>query len=128
MTEAWTLERKLQHALSLPWTVRLSVEDGDHVARIVELRAVIGSGETEKALHADLYESMTAVLEAMLEHGDAIQPPPGTMLPWEAGLEYERSGIEYREIDLQADANVFEHIRATATSTVSCVSPFARSS
>ena len=121
MTIAWTSERKLEHALSLPWTVQVTTEDGEFVARVAELPAVVGCGETEKELQASLYLAMEAVLEVMLEHGDLIQPPANVVLPWLAGFDDTLGDITYFEIDLQADSKAFEHIRASATATVSHV-------
>lgn len=87
---AWTDEQKIAALLRLPWTIRVERDPqaGYFVARVMEVPSAIATGETEKELEIDLWESLRASLEVYLTHGDAI-PLPAIVhqLPWDARPE-----------------------------------------
>jgi len=81
----WTDEQKLLALLELPWSIAVSQDpaDGSLIAEVGEIPDAIATGNTEKDLAIDLWESLKASLAIRLEHGDAIQlPPSASELPW----------------------------------------------
>jgi predicted RNase H-like HicB family nuclease len=81
----WTRERKLTALVRLPWTVTTerNADEGYLVARVAELPSVIATGDTEKELARDLWESLEASLAVYVDYGDEIPLPVGQVLPWE---------------------------------------------
>lgn len=106
--KTWTIPEKLQALMALPWNVRVRHEDGEFVAEVEELPAVLATGATEAALGTDLYQAIEAVLEAMLVHGDAITLPAGSSAPWlEDGVV-----VSSRVAEIALDRTATEAIRA----------------
>ena len=71
-------ESELQRLLRLPWTIiRDITPEGDVVLRVKEIPSAVGSGDTQDALEADLWESLTESLRAYLHFGDEIPLPHG---------------------------------------------------
>lgn len=85
----WTREQKLAALMRLPWTVRAerNTEDGYLVARVAELPSVLATGENDRELGRDLWESLEASLSCYLEFDDPIPLPKGVRLPWEGKVQ-----------------------------------------
>ena len=84
MTE-WTLDQQRQYLLGLAWTVQVTSEDGDLVARVAELPGLVAVGAKEKELQRELFAALEAMLDAMLVEGDPISVPGNAALPWDEG-------------------------------------------
>jgi predicted RNase H-like HicB family nuclease len=84
MTDTWTREKKLEALLRLRWTITVehNAEEGYLVAHLKELPDVIATGADERALARDLWESLTASLDARLDFEDLLVLPGGAQLPW----------------------------------------------
>jgi predicted RNase H-like HicB family nuclease len=92
----WTEESKLLALLALPWSISVSEDaaDGSLIAEVGEIPDAIATGDTEKALAIDLWESLKASLAIRLENEDPIPLPAGiSALPWLAGPPGPSSGI-----------------------------------
>lgn len=74
MTEA-QITAQVEHALTFPWTVLITEEDGEYVARVAEMPDAIATGATHAELEADLWASLRASLRARLTFGDPIPRP-----------------------------------------------------
>ena len=82
---SWTTEEKLDYLVRrTPWTiVSERSPEGDLLLRVAEIPSAVGSGETEEAAAADLWESLTESLRAYLHFGDEIPLPKVVKaLPW----------------------------------------------
>lgn len=85
-TPNWSRDQKLAALMALPWTVSVEHDsDGSLIARVAEMPDSIATGETEKALARDLWESIEASLSVRLDNDDPFVVPPGITLPWELG-------------------------------------------
>jgi predicted RNase H-like HicB family nuclease len=116
----WTREQKLRALMRLPWTVQTerNPEDGYLVARVVELPSVIATGDTEKELARDLWESLEASLAVYLDYGDEIPLPTGQVLPWDRSDAAE-TGSVYAE--LRGDAWEVSRESAMSASAASSI-------
>ena len=82
----WTRELQVRYLVQLPWTLSVTRDaEGGYLAEVSELPFLLASGIDEKDAARDLYAGLWSVLEAMLEHGDAIPIPPNSYCPWERG-------------------------------------------
>jgi predicted RNase H-like HicB family nuclease len=81
----WTRQQQLRALLRLPWTIVPSKNESDGylVARIAELPDVLATGDDDRELMKDLFQSLEASLMVRLDHDDSIPLPAGSMLPWE---------------------------------------------
>jgi predicted RNase H-like HicB family nuclease len=69
----------LRRLLALPWTVvPETTPEGDRLLRVREVPSAVGHGETDEELERDLWESLTASLEAYLHFGDPVPLPTGS--------------------------------------------------
>ncbi|MCO4098771.1 MAG: hypothetical protein HEQ38_05050 [Gemmatimonas sp.] len=107
----WTTEQKRAELLRQPWTVLVTKEDGELVARVKELQGVIGTGSNERELQADLMASLSAVIETMLACGDPIPMPLGRIVPWEKGASPVGAR---RNLVFRGHGALFEELRASA--------------
>lgn len=82
----WTREQKLKFLVERPWTVSIDRDGDDHVAHVSELPFLTAVGGSEREVSIDLYEGLSAALDALLAHDDAIPLPAGESLPWEHGI------------------------------------------
>lgn len=81
----WTPERRLQELLAAPWTVTPAEPSahGDYVvARVVELPGTMATASNERELARELYDSIFATLECLLDAGDPIPLPAGYVPAW----------------------------------------------
>ena len=73
------MEKDLNYYLSLPYSkviVKRDDEDGVHyIGKVLEIDGCMGDGETEALAIESLNDSLEAILESMLEHGDHIPEP-----------------------------------------------------
>ena len=71
--------KNLDYYLSLPYSkiiTKRNDEDGVHyIGKVVEIDGCMGDGETEAQAIESLNDSLEAILESMLEHGDPIPEP-----------------------------------------------------
>ena|ERR1700737_2846020 len=81
----WTDQDKLRFLVSRSWTVTVErdKDEGYVILRVKELPSVIATGNDNKALEDDFWESLQASLETALQFGDPIQLPGGEKAPWE---------------------------------------------
>jgi predicted RNase H-like HicB family nuclease len=82
----WTIERKLEALLRLPWSLAMTqnAEDGHWVMRVKELPAALATGATPEELERAFWESLRETLAVFLEHGDPIPlPSPVSRYPWQ---------------------------------------------
>lgn len=77
------LEPELQRLLRLPWTILSETSpEGDLLLRVKEIPSAVGSGDTEAAAIADLWEALTESLRAHLHFGDPVPVPTGVSPQW----------------------------------------------
>ena len=73
------MKKDLNYYLSLPYSkviVKRDDEDGVHyIGKVLEIDGCMGDGETEALAIESLNDSLEAILESMLEHGDHIPEP-----------------------------------------------------
>jgi len=73
------MKKDLKYYLSLPYSkviVKRTDEDGVHyIGKVLEISGCIGDGETESLAMESLNDSLEAILESMLKHGDNIPEP-----------------------------------------------------
>ena len=74
MSEA-EMAATIEQALTWPWRVDVTEEDGELVARVAEMPDAIATGATHDDLARDLWVSLRASLRARLEFGDPIPRP-----------------------------------------------------
>ena len=71
--------KNLDYYLSLPYSkiiTKRDDEDGVHyIGKIEEIDGCMGDGKTEALAIESLNDSLEAILESMLEHGDSIPEP-----------------------------------------------------
>lgn len=80
----WNTEAKLRYLIRLPWTILAeTTEDGEKVLKVAEVPSAMGSGPTDEASIADLWDSLQSSLEAYLHFGDPVPTPEEQALPWE---------------------------------------------
>jgi len=106
----WSREQQIFYLQRLPWTIIPEPGDdpGDFVLTIAEVPAAIGTGTSEKAVIADLFESLASALASYL---DANERPPlprrvRLPLPWEAG--YRKSSQRRVRIVMSAHSSEIE--------------------
>ena len=83
--DSWSIDQKRRHYLTLPWTVSVTLEDGDFVGRIAEFPGLVAVSETERELPQELYAALDEWLDALLQHGDPVAIPVDVTLPWDRG-------------------------------------------
>lgn len=77
------IERDIQRLLRLPWTIIRDVTpEGDVLLRVKEIPSAVGSGDSDEARIADLWESLSESLRAFLHFGDAVPLPDGAQDLW----------------------------------------------
>lgn len=71
------IDRRVEALLRLPWSLRLerNEDEGYLVLRVTELPSVLATGEDEKTLLADLWDTMRATLRSYLEDGEPVPMP-----------------------------------------------------
>ena len=73
------MKKDLNYFLSLPYSkvvVKRNDEDGVHfIGKVLEIDGCMGDGKTESLAIDSLNDSLEAILESMLEHGDPIPEP-----------------------------------------------------
>ncbi len=55
--DSWSIDQKRRHYLTLPWTVSVTLEDGDFVGRIAEFPGLVA---VAAAYDADGFQSVIA--------------------------------------------------------------------
>lgn len=63
---------KLLEALRQPWTVTVTSEDGEFVARVEEIPDAIAVASDRDSLEHELWDSLRESLRARFEYGDPI--------------------------------------------------------
>lgn len=123
MTE-WTLDQQRQYLLGLAWTVQVTSEDGDLVARVAELPGLVAVGAKEKELQRELFAALEAMLDAMLVEGDPISVPGNAALPWDEGKAPPVPVDSKRFIGLSYDDDTFREV-STQSSAATHKAPVA---
>jgi hypothetical protein len=81
MTEQ--IEPEIQRLLHLPWTVVREVSpEGDVLLRVREVPSAVGTGASDEERIADMWESLSESLRALLHFGDPIPLPDGLGQSW----------------------------------------------
>ncbi len=77
------IEKDIQRLLHLPWTVaREEGPEGEVLLRVKEIPSAVGSGESDEERIADLWESLSESLRALLHFRDPIPLPEGVGQQW----------------------------------------------
>lgn len=77
------IDKNLQRLLHLPWTVvREVTPEGDVLLRVKEIPSAVGSGDSDADRVADLWESLSESLRALLHFGDPVPFPDGVRERW----------------------------------------------
>lgn len=83
----WTFDQKLDALMRLRWSIAVErdEDEGYLIARVAELPDTIATGDNDRELAREMWDSLRASLGARLEHGDPIPLPKGAIvLPWQA--------------------------------------------
>lgn len=77
------IEQDIQRLMRLPWTIMREVTpEGDVLLRVKEIPSAVGSGDTDEGRIADLWESLSESLRALIHFGDEIPLPDGVNESW----------------------------------------------
>ncbi len=114
----WTLDQQREHLLALPWTVQVTSEDGDLVARVSELPGLVAVGSDERELQQELFSALEAMLDALLVHGDPISLPAHAELPWEKGKAPAQQVVGIARLAYDKDAFQSVNTRSSAATRV----------
>ena len=77
------IEQDIQRLLHLPWTIIRDVTpEGDVLLRVKEIPSAVGSGDSDEERIAELWQSLSESLRALLHFGDTVPLPDGLQESW----------------------------------------------